>query len=247
MNHSAAIRNFVAFHRYGVLSTHSVTNPGYPFGSMTPFDIDEGGRPLVWVSLIAEHYRNLKASPRGSLTVTQHFAGRDPQARGRATLLCDFVEVEPHEREGLMASYAARFPSSSGHEIAHNFTFLRGVPMRLRWIGGFGDIGWVSAEEYSRAPLDPLSYRGFEFVEELNVTRRRGVRALAQSALSEVLPDARVEAVGVSSAELSLMVTSEFETRSVEVPFPTPVNSIEEARACVLSMIATLTGPDGAR
>ena len=70
----------------GVLSTWSQSMPGYPFGSLTPFAMTHEGRPLLWVSRLAEHTRNLAAEPRACLTVTEAGEG-DPQALGRASVL----------------------------------------------------------------------------------------------------------------------------------------------------------------
>jgi putative heme iron utilization protein len=51
-----------------VLSTISLDVPGYPFGSLTPYCFDENGQPIVYISLIAQHTRNIMADPRLSLT-----------------------------------------------------------------------------------------------------------------------------------------------------------------------------------
>ena len=39
----------------GVLSTHSKSMPGFPFGSVVPYCLDEQGRPLILISRIAQH------------------------------------------------------------------------------------------------------------------------------------------------------------------------------------------------
>ncbi len=44
----------------GVLSTHSKSMPGFPFGSVVPYCLDEQGRPLILISRIAQHTHNLQ-------------------------------------------------------------------------------------------------------------------------------------------------------------------------------------------
>jgi putative heme iron utilization protein len=43
-----------------VLSTHSVSMHGYPFGSVMPFLMTEEGNVVVYASDIAQHSRNIK-------------------------------------------------------------------------------------------------------------------------------------------------------------------------------------------
>lgn len=44
----------------GVLSTLSKAMPGFPFGSVVPYCLDEQGRPLILISRIAQHTHNLQ-------------------------------------------------------------------------------------------------------------------------------------------------------------------------------------------
>ena len=53
----------------GILSTHSVEYPGYPFGSVVPFCLDESGQPLILISALAQHTRNIIANPKVALTL----------------------------------------------------------------------------------------------------------------------------------------------------------------------------------
>ncbi len=47
----------------GVLSTHSKSMPGFPFGSVVPYCLDDQGRPLILISRIAQHTHNLQKTP----------------------------------------------------------------------------------------------------------------------------------------------------------------------------------------
>ena len=54
----------------GSLSTLSRKLPGYPFGSVMPYGLDDHGRPIFLISTMAMHTQNLQADPRASLLVT---------------------------------------------------------------------------------------------------------------------------------------------------------------------------------
>jgi putative heme iron utilization protein len=126
----------------GVLSTQSLALPGYPFGSLAPFALTHEGRPLIYVSRIAEHTRNLAADPHACLTVIEASAG-NRQALGRTSLVGDAHEVPAAEREAAAARYFAFFPEQRQYEQFHDFSFWRIEPTRVRWIGGFGEIHWI--------------------------------------------------------------------------------------------------------
>jgi len=72
----------------GVLSTHSKSMPGFPFGSVVPYCLDEQGRPLILISRIAQHTHNLQKDPKCSLLVGEREAD-DVQAVGRLTYLAE--------------------------------------------------------------------------------------------------------------------------------------------------------------
>lgn len=62
----------------GSLSTQSRKQPGFPFGSVMPYGLDDHGRPIFLISSMAMHTQNLQTDPRASLLVTQEDAGGDP-------------------------------------------------------------------------------------------------------------------------------------------------------------------------
>ncbi len=137
------------FHRVGsgVLSTQSHEMTGFPFGSVAPFALTIEGRPLLYVSQLAEHTKNLAADPRCCLTVLESTAG-DPQAVGRASLLGEAHALPDAERRAAADRYFALFPESRAYEQMGDFGFWRVEPVRVRWIGGFGEIRWIERDDW---------------------------------------------------------------------------------------------------
>ena len=64
---SERARTLVYLGRIGSLSTISRKQPGFPFGSVMPYGLDERGRPIFLISTMAMHTQNLQADPRASL------------------------------------------------------------------------------------------------------------------------------------------------------------------------------------
>ncbi len=123
----------------GVLSTHSTSMQGYPFGSVVPYFLTPEGDAVIYISNIALHTRNIKADPKVSLTI--YDAGQDDsQANGRVTILGD---AEPIDASEVSAQYLALFPQAKAYEQTHDFNFYVIRTQRIRFIGGFGKIHWI--------------------------------------------------------------------------------------------------------
>src|SRR5215470_16012673 len=73
------IRKMLARERNGVLSTLSAKETGWPYGSITPYAQFESGEPIILISEIAEHTRNLHRDARVSLLVRDSGAIAKPQ------------------------------------------------------------------------------------------------------------------------------------------------------------------------
>jgi len=127
----------------GVLSTHSKSMPGYPFGSVVPYCLDEQGRPLILISRIAQHTHNLQLDAKCSLLVGERGA-EDVQAVGRVTLMAEAEKISDEAQiEAASQRYYRYFPESESYHSAHDFDFWVLKPVRYRFIGGFGAIHWL--------------------------------------------------------------------------------------------------------
>ena len=126
----------------GALSTHSKSMPGFPFGSVVPYCLDGQGRPLILISRIAQHTHNLQRDPKCSLLIGERDA-QDVQAVGRITVLAEAAQLtDPEAIEAAAQRYYRYFPESADYHSAHDFDFWVLVPVRYRYIGGFGAIHW---------------------------------------------------------------------------------------------------------
>ncbi|MEQ1488510.1 MAG: pyridoxamine 5'-phosphate oxidase family protein, partial [Methylotenera sp.] len=125
----------------GVLSTFSAKFVGYPFGSVAPFILDHSGQPIILISTIAEHTQNIIANPKVSLLV---FAGADDlQANARLTLIGEAVQIDKEDSH-LRARYLRYFPQAESYFDMHDFSFYRIQIAQVRYIAGFGKMGWAS-------------------------------------------------------------------------------------------------------
>ena len=120
MTRGSQARALVRGHRSGVLSTHSVKHPGYPYGSALPHVTDHAGRPVVLISHLAEHTHNLEADPRASFIVCAQ--GPDLQAQPRVTVLGETRPVA--DQAAIAARYLRFYPEHEQYLQIGGFGFF---------------------------------------------------------------------------------------------------------------------------
>ena len=127
----------------GVLSTQSVARPGYPFGSGVQFALSHRRSPIMLLSDLAAHTRNLRAEPRACLFGADD--GADVQAVTRASLLGRAAPLSAADAADARARYLARFPDAERTFALGGFLLWELVVEEARWIEGFGRMGWLAA------------------------------------------------------------------------------------------------------
>ncbi|MEQ5840606.1 pyridoxamine 5'-phosphate oxidase [Paraburkholderia acidicola] len=136
----------------GTLATHAREPQGFPYPSVLPFAPDSMHRPTILVSRLAEHTRNLHADARAGFLVA-HAPDGDVLNGQRVTLLGAFEPVEPDA--GWVRRYLRYHPDAARYLALGDFSFWTMNVDRLRYIGGFGAMGWLDAQDLD--PLEPLA------------------------------------------------------------------------------------------
>ncbi len=245
-DHALRARNFIALHQSGSLSTISRAHHGYPFGSAVQYDIDQSGRLLVFISRLAEHYRNLEQDSRASVLINDHAALLDPQPFGRATVVGRFDPVPAEEHEACMKRYFDRFPAASSRGLVHDFSFFRMEPERIRWIGGFGDIRWINGDAYSQAGHDAVCYAGMPVLIHMNIDHAGAVMELARAATPIEAAEKIAVCSGIDSRELTVSLLSEaaeghpgaaVRQRRIALPFDAPLATAADSRRAIIALL----------
>src|SRR5207253_6889659 len=101
-------RTLLSLGRVGALSTISRKHPGWPFGSVMPYALDDSGRPIFLISSMAMHTQNLQQDARASLLVTPSEAGADPLGASRATLMGEISKISKEDLDAARKIYLSR-------------------------------------------------------------------------------------------------------------------------------------------
>ena len=241
-------RTLVAGAVDGTLSTVALDPAGYPFGSIVTHALDPEGRPLVLMSDLAEHARNLAEDARASLLVTEGGSGAGRLAAARATLVGTVVRLPDDDQDEAVARYLevhpgafwARFPDFAMHRLELE---------AIRYVRGFGEMSWVGVDAYSAAEADPLAGAEAGIVEHMNADH-------ADSLCTMVAAFLDVEGE-VTAATMTSCDRYGFEVRLALAPsepggdeglafgrlgFPEPLTAAEQARHAMVELVRAARG-----
>ncbi|MDE2165019.1 MAG: pyridoxamine 5'-phosphate oxidase family protein [Alphaproteobacteria bacterium] len=126
-------------------SLATLTDDGAPYASLVLTADDGIGVPLLLLSDLAEHAKNLKRDSRASLLVETAQPAGDPLAAPRATFLGAAVRVAD---EAARAAFIARHPAAAGYAAFKDFAVYRFTVARIHLVAGFGRIDWLSGDDY---------------------------------------------------------------------------------------------------
>lgn len=106
-----------------------------PFVSLTATATDHAGRPLLLLSGLAEHTRNLFADPRVSLLFEDEGAPPNPQTKARVTVQGRAGRTND---AALLKRYLARHPSAEMYAGFADFELWCIEPEAAHFVAGFG-------------------------------------------------------------------------------------------------------------
>jgi putative heme iron utilization protein len=221
--------------RIGSLSTLSRKQPGFPFGSVMPYGLDEHGRPVFLISTMAMHTQNLQADPRASLLVTQPDASGDPLGSSRVTLLGNVLPIPESEVPEARKLYLKRYANSKYWVDFEDFSFYRMDVVDVYYVGGFGVMGWVSASEYDRAQPDPLVDSMAEIIQHMNADHKDALVPLARAFARIESHEATMTAVDRLGFHMRLKTQDGM--RGARIAFLREVRNPAETRRVLIEMV----------
>ncbi len=225
-----AARSLYAGRFQAVLSTHTTEFPGYPLGSLVPYCLDRSGWPLLLLSHLAQHTRNLDSDPRCALTMIEAGAG-DAQQLMRLTLIGDAEELDPEEKDSP-ERYFRYFPDKQDFYRDYNFRFYRVRPKKCYFVGGFSSARWLDPERI--LPPNPFSAgQETSIVKHINQEGAEGLRIPLPSTHA---PGGACETPAQITGIDAWGVDLRQEERLYRLPLTQPVSTPKEARERLAQM-----------
>ena len=210
----------------------TLSDDGGPWASLVTFGALGDGAPVLCVSTLAEHGRNLQRDQRASLMVAQEGRVDDPLAQGRVTLA---GRAEAVTDPGARAAYVEAIGPSSFFVDFSDFTLWVLRVERVRWVGGYGRMASAEAADYAVAAPDPVGPAAGGAVVHLNEDHADALLLMARALAGH--PDATsATCLAADRYGLDLMVEGPRGKAWPRVGFATPVADAGGLRAATVEL-----------
>lgn len=116
---------------------------GWPYGSLVLMAVAQDGAPLLLLSDLAEHAKNIAADPRVALLIDGTAGLADPLTGSRVTIL---GRAEKSADDHLKELFVARHPSAKLYGGFADFHLYRVAITAAHLVAGFGRIHWITPD-----------------------------------------------------------------------------------------------------
>jgi 2-amino-4-hydroxy-6-hydroxymethyldihydropteridine diphosphokinase len=227
-------RTLVSSMSVGYLAT--VGEDGDPWCSLVVYGPTAEGNPVLLVSTLAEHGRNLLADPRASIAINDPSAPGDPLDRPRITLAGRAVHPEGDAAEAALDAHVAAVPGARLYAGWEDFALWVLEVERVRWVGGFAQMDTISREEYVAAEPDPVAAVAGAHVARLNKDHADGLLAVARE-LAGARGAVTAIATGIDRYGIDLSVTGAGQAAAVRVAFEPACSAPGDVRPATQELV----------
>ena len=207
---------------------------GFPLATLTTIATDHDGSPILLMSQLSAHTKNLDADPRASVLLAQGGKG-DPLAHPRVTIVGRAIrQTDPAIRERLKARFLRRNPKAALYADFGDFAFWRLAVEAAHLNGGFAKAADFPAADIltSLDGADDLIAAEEGALVHMNADHPEALALYATRLAGE--PAGRWRATGLDPEGIDL-AAGDMTTR---VAFPRRVNGPGDLRAVLAEMAA---------
>jgi putative heme iron utilization protein len=202
---------------------------GWPYGSLVLVATDHDLSPLLLISNLADHTKNIAQDPRVSLLVDGTAGAADPLTAARLSLL---GRIAKDATPAARARFLARHPSAETYAGFGDFNLYRVTIEAAHLVADFGKIHWLSAADLAPpAPPPALVAAEADIVAHMNLDHADAVDAYAQALLGRAGTGWRMTGIDTEGADLRR------EGEVARLPFGMLVATPEEARAELVRLV----------
>ena len=140
---AATARRLVRTVRSAALATAAHEAAGWPYVSLVTTACDIDGSPILLLSTLADHTRNLAADPRASLLFEAATRRGNPQTGPRVSVVGTVARADEPR---LRRRFLARHPAADLYAGFADFGIFRMQVQRAHYVGGFARAAWIEAE-----------------------------------------------------------------------------------------------------
>ncbi|MDJ0394085.1 DUF2470 domain-containing protein [Rhodococcus sp. G-MC3] len=212
----------------------SLTTDGDPWASYITYGLLDGS-PVLCVSRMAEHGRNLLGDPRASVSIVAPGSPNDPLAVSRVTLAGVVESPSENELDAARAAHLGAVPAAKYYIDYSDFSLWILRVDRARWVGGYGRMDSASAESYAASTPDPVSPHASDAVTHLNKDHSASILAMARTLGG--YPDAtEASCTSADRYGLDLSVATPRGNATTRVGYANPIDDAAQLRAATVEL-----------
>jgi len=172
-------RSLLRRRRQGALATLMPDNGG-PYCSLVNVASHADGSPILLISGLAVHTKNILADSRVSLMLDERKAG-DPLEGARIMVAGRAEEADANDLDLLRRRYLNAHPSAEAFANFKDFSFFRIIPNGAHLVAGFGRIVDLRPEQFLTDISDaaPLLEAEQDAIEHMNADHRDAMQLYA--------------------------------------------------------------------
>ena len=196
---------------------------GYPYASLIIVATDAAGAPILLISNLARHTRNLVNDNRASILVDGTGAAGDPLQGARVTL---FGLAEKIDDPSVRRRFLTRHPGAEFYAGFPDFNFWRLKIEGAHYIGGFGRIVDLKPEDLliDIAAAEPLLGAEVDILEHMNADHADAIELYATALKGSRAGPWRM--VGIDPDGCDLLLDGD----TLRIEFAHPIATPNEAR-----------------
>jgi heme iron utilization protein len=203
-------------------ATLATASEGWPYASLVLATVDHDASPLLLLSNLAEHTKNIGRDPRVSLLFDGTAGREDPLTGPRVTVL---GEIAPIADARLLARFTERHPSAEAYAGFADFRLYRVRVSRAHLVAGFGRIDWIEAVSLLFRAAPALAAAEGAILAHMNADHAEAINLYATRLLRLGGDDWRM--TGIDPEGIDLRTRG----RTARLDFRAPVGDAEGARA----------------
>lgn len=146
-------------------SLATLRSEGWPYASLTLLALAFDGSPLLLLSDLAEHTKNLRRDARVSLLIDGTAGRDDPLTGPRVTVL---GEAAAAADPLLLKRFTRRHPSAQRYAGFADFRLYQVRVTRAHLVAGFGRINWIEAPALLSPPAPALTEAEADILAHMN-------------------------------------------------------------------------------
>jgi putative heme iron utilization protein len=225
-------RTIAASTNTGTLAT--LTADGDPWASFVTYGL-LGGAPVLCVSNLAEHGRNLAGDPRASIAIVAPTDDPDPLASGRVTLAGVVERPAGDELAAAREAHLSAVAAAKYYIDYSDFTVWILRVQRVRWVGGYGRMDSATGEDYAAAEPDPVAPHAAAAVAHLNADHAEALVAMAKT-LGGYPDTTAATCTAADRYGLDLRIVTERGVAYPRIGYAAPIDSIDELRSATVAL-----------